>query len=122
VEGFTESISQELKPEWKIKLTCIEPGGFRTDWSGRSMIFGEDKCAAYDHLDAEKSAKEKNGKQKGDPAKGARAMYELATMDDPPLRCVIGSDAYAGMQDKLKKYSESVKKFEKLSNSTDVDE
>lgn len=29
VEGFTESMSKELKPEWGIKFTCIEPGGFR---------------------------------------------------------------------------------------------
>lgn len=27
VEGFTEAISQEVKPEWGIKFTCIEPGG-----------------------------------------------------------------------------------------------
>ena len=29
VEGFTEAISQEVKPEWKIKFQCVEPGGFR---------------------------------------------------------------------------------------------
>lgn len=29
VEGFTESLSKEVKPEWGIKLTCVEPGGFR---------------------------------------------------------------------------------------------
>lgn len=29
VEGFTEALSTELKPEWGIKLTCVEPGGFR---------------------------------------------------------------------------------------------
>ena len=46
VEGFTEALNQELKPEWNIKLTCIEPGGFRTDWAGRSMDFGESKNKA----------------------------------------------------------------------------
>ena len=29
VEGFTEALSHELKPEWNIHLSCIEPGGFR---------------------------------------------------------------------------------------------
>lgn len=29
VEGFTESISHELKPEWNIRVQCVEPGGFR---------------------------------------------------------------------------------------------
>lgn len=42
-------------------------------------------------------------------------------MKDPPLRCVVGTDAYAAINDKLDKYRENVKKHEKLSNSTDVD-
>ncbi|THV85928.1 NAD(P)-binding protein [Aureobasidium pullulans] len=121
VEGYTEALSKELKPEWGIKLTCIEPGGFRTDWAGRSMDFGEAKNSAYDHLDAKKSMGERNGTQAGDPKKGARCMYELAVMDEPPLRCVIGTDAYAGINEKLDQYRENVKKFEKLSTSTDVD-
>jgi len=29
VEGFTEAVAHEVKPEWGIKFTCIEPGGFR---------------------------------------------------------------------------------------------
>ncbi|KAJ8609747.1 hypothetical protein MRB53_038984 [Persea americana] len=96
VEGFTEALSQEIKPEWNIHLTCIEPGGFRTDWAGRSMDFGAKKTA-YDHIDAKKTMGDRNGTQAGDPKKGARAMYEIAKMDDPPLRTVIGSDAYTGI-------------------------
>jgi NAD(P)-dependent dehydrogenase (short-subunit alcohol dehydrogenase family) len=80
VEGFTEAISQELKPEWGIKLTCVEPGGFRTDWAGRSMDFGENKNPAYDHIDSKKAMGERHGKQAGDPAKAAKAFYELAIM------------------------------------------
>lgn len=29
VEGFTEAVSLEVKPEWNIKFQCVEPGGFR---------------------------------------------------------------------------------------------
>lgn len=85
------------------------------------MLFGEVENKAYDHIDAQKNAKGRHGTQAGDPVKGARAMYELATMKEPPLRCVIGSDAYKAMETKLQTYGENVKKFEKLSNSTDVD-
>jgi len=73
-------------------------------------------------LDAEKTMGEQNGTQAGDPTKGAKAMYDLAVMADPPLRCVIGTDAYEKINEKLENYSKSVKKFEKISNSTDVDE
>lgn len=114
-------MQQELKPEWNIKLTCIEPGGFRTDWAGRSMAFAEEKEPAYDHIDAKKQMGQRNGTQAGDPAKGAQAFYDLAVMEDPPLRCIVGTDAYARINKKLDDYKSNVQKFEKLSNSTDVD-
>jgi hypothetical protein len=34
-------------PEWGIKFQCVEPGGFRTDWAGRSMDFPEEKIPEY---------------------------------------------------------------------------
>jgi NAD(P)-dependent dehydrogenase (short-subunit alcohol dehydrogenase family) len=121
VEGFTEALSKEVKPEWGIKFTCIEPGGFRTDWAGRSMDFGEIDHPAYDHINAKKAMGERNGTQAGDPAKAAKVFYDLAVLDDPPLRCIVGTDAYTNINKKLDSYQESVKKFEKWSNSTDVD-
>lgn len=121
VEGFTEAVSKEVKPEWGIKFTCIEPGGFRTDWAGRSMDFGEIEHPAYDHMNARESAGKRHGNQAGDPAKAAQVFYDLAVMKDPPIRCVVGTDAYSMINKKLEGYGESVKKFEKWSNSTDVD-
>ncbi|KAL9044839.1 MAG: hypothetical protein Q9214_002055 [Letrouitia sp. 1 TL-2023] len=114
VEGFTEAVSQEVKPEWGINFTCVEPGGFRTDWSGRSMSFPEKRNPAYDHIDARKKADARHGAQAGDPIKGAKVMYELATLANPPLRVVIGSDAH-------QLYEKNYKKYEKLAYSTDVD-
>ncbi|KAH7084521.1 hypothetical protein FB567DRAFT_84581 [Paraphoma chrysanthemicola] len=121
VEGFTEAISKEVKPEWHIKFTCIEPGGFRTDWAGRSMDFGAIDNPAYDHINAKKSMGERHGTQAGDPAKAAKVFYDLAVMDDPPLRCIVGTDAYTNINKKLDAYKDNVEKFEKWSNSTDVD-
>ena len=94
VEGFTEAVAQEVKPEWGIKFTCVEPGGFRTDWAGRSMAFAEKRHEAYDHINAKEAMGKRHGKQVGDPIKAAKAMYELAVMKEPPLRVVFGSDAY----------------------------
>ena len=123
----TETISQEVKPEWNIKFTCIEPGGvslyrfaldppylhalqFRTDWAGRSMEFGSIEHPEYDHLNAKKDMGERNGTQAGDPPKAAEAMYKLATMSDPPLRVVLGSDAYKAIMGKIETYQENYKK------------
>ena len=58
------------------------------------MIFADKRHPAYDHLDAKKIMGDRHGTQPGDPKKGGQAIYELALLQDPPLRVVIGSDAY----------------------------
>lgn len=121
VEGFTEAISKEVKPDWGIKFQLIEPGGFRTDWAGRSMEFS-DGHPSYDHLNARETMGKRNGTQVGDPPKAASAMYELGSMREPPLRCVLGSDAWQGVQGKLESYKENYGKFEGLIKGTDVEE
>jgi hypothetical protein len=85
------------------------------------MDFGEKSNTNYEHLNMRDRMGKRHGNQPGDPTKGAVAFYELAVMNDPPLRCAVGSDAYGGMVNKLKTYGESVEKFKDLSNSTDVD-
>jgi hypothetical protein len=85
------------------------------------MDFGEKDIKNYDHLDMKKNMGERHGKQAGDPKKGAQAFYDLAVMRDPPLRCIVGTDAYSAIQAKLKTYKESVEKYKEISNSTDVD-
>ncbi|OKL61880.1 hypothetical protein UA08_02274 [Talaromyces atroroseus] len=120
VEGFTESLSKEVKPEWGIKFTCIEPGGFRTEWAGRSMTFA-DRYPDYDHLDAKAMMMARNGTQPGDPKKAAKVFYELAVMENPPLRILLGSDAYPAILARLEAERQNFIKYEKLSLSTDVD-
>lgn len=58
----------------------------------------------YGHLQAAEFMGKKHGTQNGDPKKGAKAMYEFAIMQDPPLRVVIGRDAYGDVMGKVKEY------------------
>ncbi|CAI7600065.1 unnamed protein product [Penicillium discolor] len=120
VEGFTESISKEVKPEWGIKFTCVEPGGFRTDWAGRSMAFTE-RHPEYDHLDAKGLMMARHGTQPGDPRKAAKAFYDLAVMEDPPLRILLGTDAYPAILARLEEEKRNFMKYEGISLGTDVD-
>lgn len=122
VEGFTETISKEVKPEWNIKFTCVEPGGFRTDWAGRSMQFPEKSYPAYNHMNVKEAMEKRHGKQPGDPKKGAKAMYELAVLEDPPLRVILGSDGYKAVMTKIEEYEKNYKKYEEISNSCDFKE
>lgn len=54
--------------------------------------------------------------QPGDPPKGAAVMWSVAHMDSPPLRIAVGTDAYAGIENKIKQYSEQVPKYKELSS------
>ena len=121
IEGFTEAISQEVKASWNIHFTCIEPGAFRTDIAGRNLELATHRHPAYDHIDAKKNMSQFHGNQAGDPVKGAKAMYELAVMENPPLRVLLGSAAYKMVMRKLESYKEEYSKFEELNNSTEVD-
>ncbi|KAF1949540.1 hypothetical protein CC80DRAFT_598838 [Byssothecium circinans] len=101
-----------------LQIHQLEPSGFRTDWAGRSMDFGEKTLELYDHVNAKKNVKE----YVGDPTKAAQVFYDLATMKDPPIRCVIDKEAHKMINAKHDEHFKSVKQFEKWSNSTDVDE
>ena len=122
VEGFTESFAKEMQPEWGIRFMCVEPGGFRTDWAGRSMAFpdNERKLAAYAHLDARKAVERMAQVQRGDPAKGAEAIYRLTLLEDPPLRVPMGKEAFERMEEKIRHYSETYRQCEDVAKYTDI--
>lgn len=85
------------------------------------MEFAKERHPAYDHLDAKTAMNKRNGTQAGEPFKGAKAIYDLAVLKDPPQRAVIGTDAFKGIMTRLEAEKENYSKYEKISNSTDVD-
>src|SRR6201988_555009 len=94
VEGFSESLSKEIGP-LGIKVTTIEPGGFRTDFAGSSTQFSEGRPEYDTTVGATvRFQRDYDGKQPGDPAKAGAALLHLASLPEPPLRIVLGSDAY----------------------------
>jgi NAD(P)-dependent dehydrogenase (short-subunit alcohol dehydrogenase family) len=93
VEGFSEVLWHELKP-LGVKVTIVEPGGFRTDWAGASMAWAQ-PIEDYGAVRAfRESIGKRAGGEPGDPDRAARAIVELAAMADPPLRQPLGTDAY----------------------------
>src|SRR5712671_2195052 len=94
VEGFSESLSKEVGP-LGIKVTIVEPGGFRTDFAGSSTELREGR-REYDATVGATVRFQRNydGKQPGDPIKAAEALLHIASLPEPPLRLLLGSDAY----------------------------
>src|SRR3979411_837758 len=97
-EGFSESLYKEVGP-LGIKVTIVEPGGFRTDFAGSSTDLREGR-KEYDGTvgAAVRFQRNEDGKQPGDPVKAAAAVIQIASMADPPLRLLLGSDAYAAAE------------------------
>jgi NAD(P)-dependent dehydrogenase (short-subunit alcohol dehydrogenase family) len=91
VEGFSDSLAAEVGP-LGIKVTCIEPGPFRTDWAGRSLHQDAPKLDDYASTAARMAAMAGySGKQPGDPAKAAQAMIAVYERPDPPRHIVLGA-------------------------------
>jgi NAD(P)-dependent dehydrogenase (short-subunit alcohol dehydrogenase family) len=119
VEGFTEVMATEMAP-LGVKVTVIEPGGFRTDFAGSSTKIQAVR-PEYDST-VGKAARfqfDYNGKQPGDPAKAAQVVLKVAAMDEPPLRLLLGSDAVAIVGKADLRKAESDEKWRYLSTSTD---
>jgi NAD(P)-dependent dehydrogenase (short-subunit alcohol dehydrogenase family) len=119
VEGFSESLSKEVGP-LGIKVTIVEPGGFRTDFAGSSTELREGR-KEYDGTvgAAVRFQRNYDGKQPGDPVKAAAALIHIAALADPPLRLLLGSDAYAAAEKHTHQILASDRQWKDLSVSTD---
>jgi NAD(P)-dependent dehydrogenase (short-subunit alcohol dehydrogenase family) len=121
VEGFSEVLAKETAP-LGIKVTIIEPGGFRTDFAGTSTVINAGQEAYASTVGATAAFQRNfNGKQPGDPVKAARVILQIAATDDPPLRLLLGSDAVEGVEKADRAKTESDQQWRSLSLSTDFD-
>lgn len=102
LEGALETLAQEVEP-LGIKVTLIEPGGLRTDFSTRSRRQSEEVIADYDATIGQSRALLAGhaGREPGDPVKAAHAILAVADHPDPPLRLLLGEDALLYAENKL---------------------
>ena len=121
LEGISESLGKEVK-ELGIKVTAVEPGGFRTDWAGRSMVRAARSIGDYDPIiePIRKRRMELSGWQVGDPKKAALAMLKVALSADPPAHLLLGSDAVRLVDEKMKSLQTEFDAWKSVSLSTDV--
>lgn len=93
VEGFSEVLNAEVGP-LGIKVTIIEPGGFRTDWGGSSMTALPVSPAYEETVGAMNRYREQTAATwPGDPARAAKIITDLVGLDEPPLRLLLGAGA-----------------------------
>lgn len=122
LSGFSEGLAQELDP-LGIKVTVVEPGGFRTDWAGDSMTYAR-SIAGYEGTVEKRANFFKSGEFKplGDPDKAAKVMIDVVDHPQPPLHLILGSEGVAIVKaSEIAKLAE-LEKWTPISISTDHDE
>jgi NAD(P)-dependent dehydrogenase (short-subunit alcohol dehydrogenase family) len=123
VGGFSEVLAKEVGP-LGIKVTVLEPGGMQTDWAGSSMKVPPVSepyqatvgAMAKLHQDAARPP------VLGDPAKVAQVVLAIAGLDEPPLRLILGSEAYLYATAAARARAESDAAWHDLTVSTDRDD
>ena len=122
VEGYSEAVAKEVK-HLGIHVTIIEPGGFRSDFAGPSLVTTQIETEDYAPLNQliADYAKERHGRQQSDPAKFGPALCQLVAAETPPLRLPLGQDSLEMIRDDIRAVVQELDQWEPLSLSTKVD-
>ena len=123
VEGFSDSLAAEAGP-LGIRVTCIAPGPFRTDWAGRSLIQTPNAIPDYAETAGArlKATAEKSGTQAGDPVRAGEAMIRVTEMESPPRHLVLGAWGYEAVATRLKQRLAEIEAWRETSLGADYPE
>lgn len=96
LEAWTEALAGEVK-DLGIRVTLVEPGGFRTEFEGESILRPVMRIPDYIPIvgPIETQLAVNAGKQLGNPVLAATIMVQAVKCATSPLRILLGSDAYA---------------------------
>lgn len=120
LEGMSDSLAEELAP-FGIHVLIVEPGAFRTDFSGRSIQGAEGSVAVYAGMqagEAKNMMAAYHGHEPGDPVKAAEAIVRTVRSEAPPRRLALGADAVDGIGNKLEKMKQDIDTWKEASLAT----
>ena len=120
LEALTASLLKEVAP-LGLHAMVVEPGGFRTDFSGRSLHQAAEPIADYAET-AGRRRKENDkthGTQPGDPDRAAAAMIAAVESAEPPALLLLGRDALTGFRSVRDAERAQLEAWEQTTLSTD---
>ena len=122
IEGMSGALRGELAP-LGISVTIVEPGAFRTDFAGRSLV--QSATVIDDYATTAGQRRKENdtmdGNQAGDPAKAASAIIAAVESNEPPGFLLLGPDALALYRYVTDARAEEIAKWEPVTAGTNLD-
>lgn len=119
LEALSEGLAGEVAP-FGIKVMVVEPGYFRTDFSGGSIRMTASPNPAYPELEIHRqAAAAADGNQQGDPVRGVAAIIRAMDNPQPPLHLPLGTDAYKVVNGVLKAKLAELEQWREITESTD---
>ncbi|ROV99510.1 hypothetical protein VMCG_06427 [Cytospora schulzeri] len=127
LEGFTESLKQEVRPEWNIHFTIAEPGGIDTNFFSTSRKALLANHPAYDAPDSPSRVLEAylNGPEWPNscsrPESMVKAIYEIVSRGQPlPMRFPLGAISWEMLRAEVDKVGKEFDDVKDLSVSVDT--
>ena len=122
VEALSEALRDEVAP-LGIKVTVVEPSGFRTDFHGRSLAAPEAEGEDYKATAAAGRDRVRGmaGNQAGDARKAAELIWQCVQLEDPPFRLPMGAAAVELIREKLASVAADVDRCEPAARGADGD-
>ncbi|WP_271892786.1 oxidoreductase [Candidatus Phyllobacterium onerii] len=120
VEALSEALSKEIAP-LGLKVLIVEPGPFRTDWAGRSANEAKHTIEDYRATSGQRAEMIRNisGNQPGDPVRAAKAIVQAVEAKDPPLRLLLGKQAFQNAHAKIADLQKDFGAWEKVTLGAD---
>jgi NAD(P)-dependent dehydrogenase (short-subunit alcohol dehydrogenase family) len=120
LEAIGESLAQQVGP-LGIKVTNIEPSGFRTEWAGSSATYVDTAIEDYRSTVGEnlKGIQGYSGRQPGDPQRAAKIMFDVVHQENPPLHLPLGKAAVKGAREKFTGLVKELEAVADLGDSAD---
>jgi NAD(P)-dependent dehydrogenase (short-subunit alcohol dehydrogenase family) len=122
IEALTLSLRKEVAP-LGIRAFSVEPGGFRTDFAGRSLTQSAEPIADYSETAGRrrKEVDTAHGTQAGDPERAAAALIRVVESGSTPSLLLLGNDAQDAFRAALDALRADADEWEELGRSTDFD-
>lgn len=123
LEGASEALAAEVKP-LGIRVTIVEPGAFRTAFNTPENLAAHQATGAHYQATAGQTItwlSGVDGAQPGDPRKAVDAMIRVVESSDPPLRLMLGADAYGMADQKIAALTADLNAWREVGTATGFD-